>query len=387
MGDTRPPDNDGSDENYVKAEVGRLREVAKEYKADDIKSGKWFERFLFYALRTYMNKVDWKFFQDKYPHLPADAIVARRIALAQRYAMVEGGMTASVYSAAVAATLGSHGGASPIAVPGAILNFSVDLLFTTQLQLQLAYDLAVLYRNPINPDDAEDMYDLLRVAFGIKAGEALRDFVPKATPELLRQGIKVAISGSRLAWLKALPVIGKYLLQRNIMKFAIPVVNVPLTMKLNHWLTGQVGKKARIIYRDKSVIQEYASNLVAEHEVPPDVLLDTVYYVASADGQITAEESWLMKHLTEALSEEPSTEEAVKRFSQMVAFDSQKFLDGIARLPPGTQAEVFDVAFHVAACDHEIAREELSALRKLSAVCAVQLDEEKLRAAAKVGIG
>lgn len=387
MSEKRTPDTDESEENYVKAEVARLKEVAKEYKSEDIKSGKWFERFLFYALKTYMSKVDWKFFQNKYPYLPADAIVARRIALAQRYAMVEGGITASVYSGAVAATIGSHGGASPIAVPGAILNFSVDLLFTTQLQLQLAYDLAVLYRHPINPDDAEDMYDLLRVAFGIKAGEAMRDFVPKATPELLRQGIKAAISGSRLAWLKALPVIGKYLLQRNIIKFAIPVVNVPVTMKLNHWQTGQVGKKARIIYRDKAVIQEYASELVADHEVPPDVLLDTVYYVASADGHIAPEESWLLKHLTEELSETPSTAEAVKRFSQRVSFDSQKFLDGVARLPPETQAEVFDVAVHVAACDHEIAKDELIALRNLSSVCAVELDEKKLRATAKVGVG
>lgn len=387
MSDKRPRETAGNDENYVKTEVEQLKEIANEYKVEDIKSGKWFENFLFYALRSYIKNINWKFFQDKYPYLPVDAIVARRIALAQRYAMIEGGITASVYSGAVAATIGSNGGASPIAVPGAILNFSVDLLFTTQLQLQLAYDLAVLYRHFINPDDAEDMYDLLRVAFGIKAGEALREFVPKATPELLRQGIKAAVTGSRLAWLKALPVIGKYLLQRNIIKFAIPLVNVPLTMKLNHWQTGQVGKKARVIYRDKVAIQEYASAVVAEHRVPPDVLLDTVYYVASADSHITAEECWLMKYITEELIEEPAATEAVKRFSQIMSFDSQKFLDGIGRLPPETQAAVFDVAVHVAACDHAIAKDELIALRQLSSVCAVQFDEQKLRASAKVGIG
>jgi hypothetical protein len=378
---------DTTEEGYVKAEVERLKEVAKDYKVEDIKSGRWFERFLFFALKNYMNKVDWSFFQNKYPHLPADAIVTRRIDLAKSYAMIQGGLTASIYSGAVVATIGSHGGASPVTVPGAILNFSVDLLYTTQLQLQLAYDLAVLYRHPINTEDAEDMYDLLRVAFGIKAGEALRDFVPKATPEMVRQGIKAVVTGSRLAWLQALPVIGKYLLQRNIIKFAIPVVNIPLSVGLNHWQTGQVAKKARVIYRDKAAIQEYASELVAEHEVPADILLDTVYYMARADGHITAEESWLLKHLTDELSEEPSTADAVRKFSQMVSFDSQKFLDNIATLPSGTQAEVFDVALHVAACDHDIAKAELIALRKLSSVCAVPLDEEKLRASAKVGIG
>lgn len=387
MSEKRPPDTNGIEESDVKAEVAKLKELAKEYEAADIKNGKWFEKFLFYALKNYMNKVDWKFFQAKYPHLPADAIVARRISLAQRFAMIEGGLSASLYSSAVAATIGSHGGASPVTLPGAILNFSVDLLFTTQLQLQLAYDLAVLYRHPINPDDAEDMYDLLRVAFGIKAGEALRDFLPKATPELLRQGVKATIIGTRLAWLQALPVIGKYLLQRNIIKFAIPVVNIPLSMKLNHWQTGQVAKKARLIYRDKAAIEEYAVQLIAEHELPPNVLLDTVYYVASADGHITSEESWLFKHLTEELSEEPSSADAVRRFSQMMSFDQQQFLDAVARLPSGTQAEVFDLAVHVAACDHEIAKDELAALRKLSSVCAVELDEAKLRAAAKVGIG
>ena len=98
MSDKRPRETAGNDENYVKTEVEQLKEIANEYKVEDIKSGKWFENFLFYALRSYIKNINWKFFQDKYPYLPVDAIVARRIALAQRYAMIEGGITASVYS-------------------------------------------------------------------------------------------------------------------------------------------------------------------------------------------------------------------------------------------------------------------------------------------------
>jgi len=63
------------------------------------------------------------------------------------------------------------GGASPLTLPVAATTFTVDLLYVSRLQIRLAYDLAVIYRAPIDIDDAEDLYDLLRVAFGIKAGK------------------------------------------------------------------------------------------------------------------------------------------------------------------------------------------------------------------------
>ena len=163
-----------ADQESMKAEVSKeldeLKDHAKQYSVDEIKSGAWFVKLLNYALETYAKRVNADYFREKYPHLPADAVIDRRIALARRYASVEGALSAGVYSLAVAATIGTQGGASPVTIPAAALSFVADLFYTTRLQLHLAYDISVLYGKPVDLEDPEDLYDLVRVAFGVKVG-------------------------------------------------------------------------------------------------------------------------------------------------------------------------------------------------------------------------
>lgn len=372
-------DKDYEENKEVQHEVEILKDVAKEYTSQDLKDGSWFGKFLFHVLRTYMEKINWDFFKTKYPNLPADAIVDRRIHLAQRYAMIEAGLTASAYSTAIAATIGTAGGASPLTIPGAITCFTVDLLYVTKLQLQLAYDLAILYNHPINRDDPEDMYDLLRVAFGIKAGEAIRETLPKAIPEATRVAVKKIFTGSALAWLKALPIIGKYLLQRNIIKFAIPMIGIPISMKMNHWQTGQVGKKARGIYRDKAKIRELAHNMACEHELPSSVILKTAWYIVYADQVVRPEEGWFLKTLTDELDEDPNNAEVLHDFREMIAFDKEGYLRDINNLPQSLRELVFEIATSIAVIDHEINEKEIEALKELSLSCQMHFNESTLK--------
>jgi hypothetical protein len=343
------------DEDDVKRELGEVREAVAGLSTAEIVDGAWFAKLLRAALSTYAKEVSWEFFKQKYPGLPADGVVDRRIELAQRYAMIEGGLSATAYTAAVAATIGSAGGSSPISVPAAFTSLVVDLWYLSRLQLRLAYDLAVLYRVPINLDDPEDLYDLLRVAFGIKAGEALRGVVPRLVPEAVRQGVKAVVKGPVLAALKQLPVIGKYLLQRNIIKFAIPAVCVPVAMKLNHYLTGQVGRQAREIYRDRAAITELATHQVGQYfDEHPGMLLHTIWFIAQADGRIKAEESWLLKAVIKELMGTPERDATIKEFEEIVSFKSDRYLAEVGRLPEALRREVFAIAADTAIVDHEL---------------------------------
>ena len=51
----------------------------------------------------------------------------------------------------------------------------VDVAFISRLQLRLARDIAVLYRVPLDTSDPDDLWKLIRVAFTIKGGEAVRE--------------------------------------------------------------------------------------------------------------------------------------------------------------------------------------------------------------------
>ena len=78
---------------------------------DDIDAGDWFPKLIAHALATYTDKVDYRYFQEKYKGLPPDAIVEKRIKLAANYAGLQGLISSSLYSAYMVSKLGPRGGA------------------------------------------------------------------------------------------------------------------------------------------------------------------------------------------------------------------------------------------------------------------------------------
>lgn len=378
--------NDETEKARVQAEIDELEAQARATSAAELKDGAWFAKLLRMALETYAREVSAEFFFRKYPGLPADAIAERRIQLAQRYAMIEGGLTASAYTGAVAATIGTGGAASPLTIPGAVVTFTADLLYVTRLQLRLAYDLAVLYGTPVDVNDPEDLYDLIRVAFGIKAGEVLRGALPRIAPEAARQGVKAVIKGPVLAFLQALPVVGQYLLQRNIVKFAVPLFGIPVSMKLNHYMTGRVGKQAREIYRDKAAIQEAVGRLQGRLDAEASLLLRAVWFVVNADQKVEAEEAWLLKSLVAHLAGHEGTTRAIADFQATVNLKESALFRDLDGLDATTAAEIFEFACVTAIVDRELAAPEVAALQRLAGALHQEFDAGSLRKRAKHGV-
>lgn len=281
----------------VEAERSEIREFVQELTMDEIKSGSWFTKLLSHAMSSYTTKVDWAYFQEKYKGVPADGIVDQRIKMASRYAAIEGGPSASAYTVAIAATIGSAGGASPIVVPAAVATVMVDVAYITQLQLRLAYDIAVLYRVPLDLSDPDDLWKLIRVAFTIKGGEVAREGVVKVVPVLLRPLIKRFYSRGVLATARGLPVVGKFLLQRTVIKVGIPLVGVPVAVIVNRYTTQITGRHARAVFRNEARVTEVATTLT-ERTKRPKLMLWVAWLVINADGKISDDEALLMRHLT-----------------------------------------------------------------------------------------
>jgi hypothetical protein len=289
-------DDEDADRKVVEHERAELREFIKGLSSDDIKSGGWFTKLIAQALSSYTEKVTWQYFQERYEGVPADAIVDQRIKMAARYAALEGGLSASAYTAAIVATLGSAGGASPATVPAAVATLMVDVAFVTQLQLRLAYDIAVLYRVPLDMSDPEDLWKLIRVAFTIKSGEFVREGVVKVVPPLMRQVIKKFYSGPVLAAAKGLPFVGKQLLQRNVIKIGIPGVGVPLAVVVNRYTTLLAGRHAQAVFRNEARVIELAEGL-SKRSQHPQLMLWVAWLVIMADQKIADDEALLIRHL------------------------------------------------------------------------------------------
>ncbi|EFG64913.1 hypothetical protein [Streptomyces sp. SPB074] len=359
-------ENDEADREAVEEERAELREFVKGLRADDIKSGHWFTKLLSHALNSYARTADWQYFQERYEGVPPDAVVDARIKLAARYAALEGGLSAGAYTATVAATLGSLGGASPATVPAAVTTAMVDIAYTTRLQLRLAHDIAVLYRVPVDLDDPEDMWKLVRVAFTIKGGESVREGLLKAAPALTRRLIKRYYSKSALAVGRSLPVVGRHLLQRNVIKIGIPVVGVPLAVVLNRWTTLITGRHAREVFRNEARVRELAGRL-SERTLHPGALPWVAWLVMAAKpGPPSDDKKLLMRHLTRAVRERHQvTDEELARLVEIEPAEVWRRLEALT----GDLSGLVTAAEAVAAVDGPASPEEAAVLTELRVRC------------------
>ncbi|MEU2677523.1 TerD family protein [Streptomyces sp. NPDC007107] len=356
---------DDSDREFVEHGRSEMRDFVKGLSPDDIKSGGWFTKLSAQALSSYTDKVDWRYFQERYEGLPADVIVDQRIKMASRYAALEGGLSAGAYTAAVAATIGSLGGASPATVPAAVATMMVDVAFITRLQLRLAYDIAVLYRVPLDLSDPEDMWKLIRVALTIKSGEAVRGGVTKAVPAIVRPVIKRFYSKGVLTAARGLPVVGKYLLQRNVIKIGIPVVGVPLAVVLNRYTTLLAGRHAQAVFRNEARVIEVAERLTGRSR-HPQLMLWVAWLVILADEKTTDDEALLIRHLVRLVREQHQVVD--RQLAHLVDIDHAEVWRRVDA-EPGDLSDLLDVAEQVAAVDGDVNTAESAVISELRDRC------------------
>lgn len=314
-------DGEDSSRERVEREHAEILRFVEGLSVEDIKSGGWFTRLAAQALDSYTTTVDWRYFQERYQGVPVDAIADQRIKMAARYAAISGGITGAAYTAAIAFTIGSGGGASPMTVPAALVTVMVDVAFITQLQLRLAYDLSVLFGVPLDLSDPDDMWKLIRVAFTIKGGEGIREGVVRVVPVLVRPLIKRFYSGPVLVAARGLPFVGKYLLQRSVIKVGIPLVGVPLAVVVNRYSTLVTGRHARAVFRNEAKVIELAERLTdgSQH---PRLTLWVAWLVIMADHKISDDEALLMRHLVALLRERHQVED--EQLARVVEFDASE---------------------------------------------------------------
>ncbi|WP_081236517.1 hypothetical protein [Streptomyces viridosporus] len=360
---------DAADRKVVEQEQAEIKDFVKGLSADDIKSGNWFTKLAAHAMNAYTEKVDWQYFQDRYAGVPADVIVDQRIKMAARYAALEGGLSAGAYTATVAATIGSLGGASPATVPAAVATVMVDVAFITQLQLRLAYDISVLYRVPLDVHDPEDLWKLIRVALTIKSGEAANKTAAKAVPALVRPLVKRFYSKSVLAAGKALPVVGKHLLQRNVIKIGIPLVGVPLAVLLNRYTTLLAGRHARAVFRNEARVIELAEGM-SRSSRHPQLMLWVAWLViranANTKAKIADDEALLMRHLVRLVRERHEVVD--EQFAHVVDIDPAEVWRRVDA-EPGDLGDVLDAAERVATVDGDVNSREKAVLAELRERC------------------
>lgn len=361
----------------VRHELDKLKDLARRISVEEIRQGEWLTRLIKSSLEPYGREVDAAYFEAMYPGLSVEAKVRARIELAASYASIAGGFTAGAYTGAVAATLGTRGAASGVTLPAAGASFVLDLLFLSNLQLRLAYDIAVIYGVPPDLQDPEDLWRIIRVAF-LSSGRPTRwESLANGAPLTVRPLLLKILASDPSATAASLPAMGRLLLQRSALKFAVPGLGVPLSIAVNYWLVKVAGRRATALFRREARISETARR-ISGRAVDHAELLWVLWLIVKADGVLHENERLLLKHVAALVGDLNSELIALASLDAIVDFDTRPALS-IPAFVSQDKAGLYQAGVAAAAVDGSIDANELDRLRKIAAHCSLPFDAHAVR--------
>lgn len=213
------------------------------------KNGEWFHRLVVRAVRNYWESADAGYFRAKYPKDTDDQLARRMISLACKNATGVGvatGATMSTNEVVGLLTAGEGIVGIPANIAIAAASIGGEMIGVTHIQLKLLAQLGHLYGVPLDPDDPEDIWTIIAFALGGSAAQTAGTFGMKVGRHVTGRTVKSVFSKETLRATQQLGrIIGVKILQKNLVKYSVPVASIAIGDTWNYVATRSMGKIAR----------------------------------------------------------------------------------------------------------------------------------------------
>jgi hypothetical protein len=257
--------------------VKRLDEAKKEYNEfgwRDFANGNWLGTLIERSFKTYFERANGEYFRKKYPNLDIDSIAKKLVEITAKNAAILGAISGASVSTSeiigIFTTLETAGIADIAMGAAAISAICGEAILLVRFQLQLVAELAKLFDVPLDLNDPEDVQTMLAFGLGGSASETLGNLGGKLTGGLTKTTVKTFASGGRLKFIQSLArPVGIKILQRNIVKYAVPGASIGVGVCWNYVATRTFGRIA-IKHLNERLLDK--QRLLASHALEQDAV-------------------------------------------------------------------------------------------------------------------
>ena len=369
------------DDEHVKAQVSKELEeaktLAKTFNFKEVKSGEWFIKLLQQVVRAYDRNARSTYFQQKYPGLSPDETADILTSVTVKYATIAGAIAGVAATADEIAAIGSAGLTATLFV-GTI---GAEMLYLSNIQMRLVLDMSVLYDLQL---DAEDPEDILLI-FGYALGVAPVEVVGKGLQVAARAGTKGAIKkvvskGTLEALEKFAQRLGFKILQRTIIKFAVPVASAAVGSGYNYLTTKSVGQIAKVHFKNRGKVTDELRTVISKQNIYDLAIPAAAMFMAQVDGNVSSKEKELYRAMLSRMSFEEHTP---ADFNRLIS-DEQSVLDAISQVEDvELRKTLIELLTLMAIYDGILANEEREFLTSAAERLGVSLDMEQVEKRAK----
>ncbi len=359
-------------ESEVSSELEEAKAFAKTLDIDEVKSGQWFIALIQKVIQSYDRNARAEYFQQKYPGFSPDETADILTSVVVKYATVAGAVTGVAASASQISALGSAG--MTIAVMASAIG--AEMIYLAGIQMRLVLDLSILYDLQLDPDDPEDILMIFGYALGVAPVEMMGKGLQVAARGGTQYAVKKYISKGTL---KAIQNFGKRIgiriLQKSVLKYAIPIASAGVGSAYNYTTTKSIGGIAKNHLKNRGKVTEELRQLVSRQNTYDIVFPAAAMYMAQIDGEYSKEEQVFYKAMLSRMSFDEHTQ---AEFKKLMANEGD-ILEAFAQIEDDEiKYSLVEVLVLMAVYDGELVKEERDFLIKTAAYLNVPLDIDEV---------
>jgi uncharacterized tellurite resistance protein B-like protein len=370
-------ENDESLKSQVAKELERAKEQAKSFDFEKVKTGEWFFNLLKQVVKAYDRNARAAYFQKKYPGLSPDEIADILISVTVRFATIAGAIVGIAASADELAALESGG----LTIALFIGSIGAEMLYLSNIQMRLVLDMSLLYDLQLDPEDPEDILMIFGYALGVAPTEIVGKGLQVAARAGAANAIKNVINKETLAALKQFAEkLGFKILQRTIIKYAVPLASAAVGSSYNYLTTKSVGQIAKVHFKNRGKVTDELRAIISKQNTYDLVIPAAVLFMAQVDGNMSPREKNLYRAMLSRMSFEQHTP---ADFNQLFS-DEQSVLDAISQVEDvELRKALIELLTLMAICDGILADGEREFLTSAAERLGVSLDIEQVEKRAK----
>ena len=360
--------DESSLKNEVQRQLDQAKAFAKSLSPEDAQNGEWFLKLLSQVTKAYDRNARATYFQKKYPGLPADDIADTLLPVATRYAAITGAATGATSTVGVVTALPT-GGASLTVFLGSL---GAEMLALSAIQMRLVLDMSVVYDLQLDPEDPEDVLLVFGYAVGIKPAEVAAVGVPRAAGVMAKSSIRKHLSKQTLRGAEKFGRrIGVKILQRTVIKYAVPVVSAGVGSAFNYVTTKSLGEIAKRHMKNRGKVTDELRALVSRSNAYELAIPAAAMYMARSDGCVDAKEKELYKAMLCRMSFDDHSPDDFDR----LVHDKESILDAISRIKDKDMLEaLIEIVILMAIYDGAIVPQEREWLLCVAKAACVPVD-------------
>jgi len=318
-----------SDEESVKSQVSKELEeaktLAKSFDFEKVKTGEWFMTLLKQVVKAYDRNARATYFQKKYPGLTPDEIADILTSVTVRYAIIAGVVAGVAASVDELSALGS-GGMTAALFFGSI---GAEMVYLSSIQMRLILDMSAIYDLQLDPDDPEDILMVFGYALGVAPAELFGKGLQVAARAGTTSTIKKVVSkGTLEAIQKFAQRLGFKILQRTIIKYAVPLASAAVGSGYNFMTTKSVGQIAKLHFKNRGKVTDELRAVISRQNTYDLAVPAAAMFMAQIDGNVSPKE----KELYRAMLSRMSFEDHTPADFQRLVSDEQSILDAVSQI-------------------------------------------------------